>query len=246
MLVDSPRYRSGDLEAWRHLEAADAVYCETAAFLGIVDRARARLASWVGAAPFYGSVSWGKDSTVVAHMIRDLFPAAPLAYVRAEPDGNPDCLAVRDLFLAAHPGPYYELAPWRAWNSGGDRLWGFGKENYAILNRALGPRRVTGIRAAESAQRRAYLMIHGGKTENTCAPLIGWKGRDVYAYLFKFGLPVHPAYACNMRGGLDRDRIRVTPIGGEPGRDRGRHEWERLYYPEVVSRLGQLGVQFRF
>ena len=74
----------------------------------------------------------------------------------------------------------------------------------------------------------------GESTERTCAPLGGWTGADVFAYLHTHRLPVHPAYACSLGGVLDRDRIRVAALGGERGRGHGRAEWERRYYGDAM------------
>jgi hypothetical protein len=32
-------------------------------------------------------------------------------------------------------------------------------------------------------------------------------------------------------GRLDRERLRVAALGGDPGRGHGRAEWEAHYYP---------------
>lgn len=65
----------------------------------------------------------------------------------------------------------------------------------------------------------------------------------MFAYLHRFDLPVHPAYAMS-RGGLwDRDRIRVASLGGRRGEGMGRAEWERAYYGRELTRLEALGPE---
>lgn len=69
---------------------------------------------------------------------------------------------------------------------------------------------------------------------STCWPIMWWSARDVYGYLARHDLPVHPSYAMT-RGGLeDRDQLRVSIIGGKKGRGFGRQQWERFYYDDVL------------
>jgi phosphoadenosine phosphosulfate reductase len=77
----------------------------------------------------------------------------------------------------------------------------------------------------------------GVSSEQTCAPIGWWKAEDVFAYLYKYKLPVHPAYAMTQGGQWDRKRIRVASLGGRRGRGMGRAQWERAYYRDVLSKL---------
>ncbi|WP_348239976.1 phosphoadenosine phosphosulfate reductase family protein, partial [Salmonella enterica] len=59
------------------------------------------------------SVSWGKDSVVVAHLARRADPTIPIVWVPTiRADGTSyeadATYRVRDTFLAAHPGVYEE------------------------------------------------------------------------------------------------------------------------------------------
>ena len=60
---------------------------------------------------------------------------------------------------------------------------------------------------------------------------------DVFAYLASRQLPVHPAYAMLGGGRYQRDRIRVSSLGGRRGDGMGRAEWEREYYGDILRRL---------
>jgi hypothetical protein len=46
----------------------------------------------------------------------------------------------------------------------------------------------------------------------------------VFAYLYHHQLPMHPAYAFTRGGFHDRERLRVSPPGGNPGTGWGRRE----------------------
>lgn len=81
------------------------------------------------------------------------------------------------------------------------------------------------------------MRIHGVATSRTCRPIGWWSSADVWAYLARHDLPVHPAYAMTLGGRLERDRIRVHSIGGEDGASFGRVEWEDRYYGDLTARL---------
>lgn len=50
---------------------------------------------------------------------------------------------------------------------------------------------------------------------------------------------MHPAYACSFGGALDRERIRVSSLGGQRGTGHGRREWEWAYYRDEMMALGE-------
>jgi phosphoadenosine phosphosulfate reductase len=184
-------------------------------------------------------VSWGKDSVVVAHIARRVAPWMPLVWIREEPFRNPDCMAVRDRFLARCPGMYDEIEAWgRRDDAGRWHATGSIEAGFAEAEHRHGGRYVTGIRAEESATRALRCARWGVSSPNTCAPLARWTGVDVFAYLARFDLPVHPAYAMTFGGALERDRVRVSSLGFRKGRGHGRHEWERHYYGAELAELG--------
>lgn len=67
-----------------------------------------------------------------------------------------------------------------------------------------------------------------------CRPIGRWTAIDVYAYLHRHDLPIHPAYAMSFGGQLDRRWLRVSPIGGLSQAHKRRADWEEAYYPEIV------------
>jgi len=186
--------------------------------------------------PDYCGVSWGKDSVVVAHLCRRVDASIPLVYLTDSPWSNPDCGGVRDAFLSAHPGVYFEAdvpagrridAHGRVWP-----VWG----DFRVAADRFGRRYISGIRSEESRTRRLRVAKWGTTTTNTCAPIARWTGRDVFAYLLRHDLPVHPAYAMSRGGLLERQWLRVAPLGGDRGIGMGRREWEMHYYqPELAA-----------
>ena len=226
MLIASSRHSSVDLETWAMHERTDAVNAESTRLdQKVVEAARAIRYFVDAGGPAYCGVSWGKDSVVVAHLVTAVVRVSlPLVWVRVRGKENPDCPAVRDAFLSSHGAMYEEIevdAPGRGLTS---------SIGFAEARLRHGVRHVSGVRAQESRERMLRSRRHGTSTEATCAPLTWWTSDDVFAYLYREALPVHPAYACSQGGLWERGRIRVGALGGERGRGHGRHEWEQRYY----------------
>lgn len=217
---------------------------KTARHAALVHGALVALRDFARSGPCYASVSWGKDSVVLAHLawrLRQDGLQVPLVWFPAGQLENPDSARVRDVFLEMHPGTEYRevdagpASPARA-RVGAEGHDGAQEEFEAAAAR-LGWRYASGIRAEESRSRALRMRCHGLSTERTCAPLGWWRAEDIFAYLFAQGLPVHPAYACLLDGQLDRSEVRVATIGGRRGIGRGRREWEERYYPEALADL---------
>jgi phosphoadenosine phosphosulfate reductase len=246
MLIESPRYTREDRAAWDARERADAVWCKLETFHAGVSRSIAALRAFadrMSDGGCYCGVSWGKDSVVVADLVCRYAPEVPLVWVRVEPDFNPDCALVRDAFFRIHPQARYEEIVVNR-EEGPYVAHGTLDAGMRIAARQLGTTRyISGVRGQESGQRKRRMMAHGTSTANTCAPIGWWTGRDVFAQLHARGLPVHPAYACSMGGLLDRERIRVGPLGGQigarPGDGMGRGEWEGRYYAAGLARVAR-------
>jgi len=240
MLIESPRHRPGDIEAWRRVSASDLAWASLARFRERVEAAELEIVRF-GREPCYASISWGKDSTVLADLVARVAPHVPLVWVRVEPIANPDCVAVRDRFLALYPDASYDEITVRC------RVYADGAHATGTLERGFreaarrhGDRRMTGVRGAESAGRERGRRAHGSGTDKALSPLIEWSAADIWAYLAGHELPIHPAYAMSMGGALNRDRIRVSSLGGQRGTGMGRRDWERTYYADVLRAAGEM------
>lgn len=237
-LIADKRHTALDLARWEVTERTALAWAQTSTHRNRVTRSVPALREFAERGRGYAGVSWGKDSVVLAHLIASMKLPIPLVWVKVLPISNPDCEIVRDAFLAGYPDVTYEEIPvhctWaeEEWHATGTLERGF-----AEAARRYGDAHASGIRAEESGQRSLRMMRHGQLTKRTCAPIGWWQGRDVWAYLLARGLPVHPAYACTQDGILDPDRIRVASIGGKRGDGWGRAEWERRYYPGLLSEL---------
>jgi phosphoadenosine phosphosulfate reductase len=240
VLIPSPRHRPADLELWSDLEEADQTLARMPRIEWLADRSIDEIKSFVPRGPCYCSVSWGKDSVALAHLVVRSGVAMPLVHVHAAPVANPESHAVRDAFLGRYPCDYHEITiDYRATYGitdleerglAGDRVF------FAAFRR-FGPRYLSGIRSDESGGRKIRMRRWGLTSENACAPLGWWRGHEVFAYLALHDLPVHPSYAMLGAGRWERKHIRVDELAGRRGTQFGRAEWEAEYYGDFLRRL---------
>lgn len=243
MLIPSPRHTPADLEFWQELESADVIHGKRKSVRNKMYRAIESTLAFIADGQCYASVSWGKDSVVLAYLIAISAPHIPLVHLRVVPTENPHTAAVRDAFLSRFPDcKYHEITKEskHLYDSPEERM----KAKKGSFQRPFdeagyrGWKYLSGVRASESGARRIRMGVHGEATENTCAP-IGWMSTpDVFGLLAALNLPVHPSYAMTGGGRWPRDRIRVSELAGEFGREYGRLEWEREYYGDELRRLG--------
>lgn len=252
MLIESGRLTVADVGLWREFAEADLTRARSNA--GIARLAKLESEAWaaihefVRAGPCYASVSWGKDSVVLAHLVAiyamETGEEIPLVNLRIHPTRNPDCDAVRDAFLDRFPLPYHEelvdystvdpTLPTIEWDRRTYKLW---DAAWRRVGERFGDRHLSGVRGDESFVRRMRMAIHGWNTKRTSAPLGYWRLPDVFAWLAKHDLPTHPAYAMLGGGRWPREHIRVSEVGDERGIGHGRRLWETEYYGDVLRRL---------
>lgn len=234
MLIDSPRHSVSDMEHWRKREALDRSLWKLPQMRRRESEARREMVGFIDRGGAYVSVSWGKDSVVVAHLGVQL--GVRLVWFPAGAIENPDCTKVRDAFLARYPTAKYEEHPAPLAADDWNRAIGHdgAQAEFERVARSVGERYICGVRAEESGIRRMSLRHRGLSTVRSCRPLGWWSTAEVFAYLAGHDLPVHPAYACTFGGAIERDLIRVSTIGGEGGTRFGRRQWERRYYSDAL------------
>lgn len=236
MLVPSHRHTKEDLELWRELERADKAHSHSKMLARNLRRCQEILDSFVRHEPATVSVSWGKDSVLVAHLAYK--HRLPMVWIKVEPIYQPDCIAVRDAFLKSHPGiDYHEIEVWCQRDEDGWHATGTLEQGIKEIHSRFGERQILGIRADESGTRRLRVWTYGPNTENKSAPLAYLTANDVFALLNLFDLPVHPAYAMLGGGRWQRPYLRVASLGGRRGDGIGRAEWEMAYYGDVLRRI---------
>ncbi len=234
MLVDSPRLTPADRARWAELEHYDDALSGDPVLGRLEARAVAEIDRFAAWGDCFAGISWGKDSVIIAHLVALSGVAVPLVWARADRAENPECERVRDAFLAVHPDVRYEehVYQWRV-PLRGDPDWRADQPGQDALAETLdgryGGRRITGIRAAESGGRRMSAKAHGIATAVSCRPILHWTDQQVFAYLHREDLPVHPAYAMSGGGTWDRGRLRVHALRTEVGDE----VWERRYWPDM-------------
>jgi len=246
MLIDSPRLSEGDRTRWAALSRYDRIL-GAAIPQWKIDRALASIRDW-WTGEGVASVSWGKDSVCMAHLVTLTGLSIPLVWVRTPGFDMPECEQVRDYFLTAHPDARYEervsiAREPRRGEPGFDALQT--DPTYRRPNRmkqAIPERYISGIRGAESKIRRISVAHRGLVTPNTCRPIGRWSGTDVFAYLEREGLPVHPVYAMSYGGVLDRQWLRVGPLcsslhgtGYGAFSSSDPYQWEDDYYGGYIA-----------
>lgn len=245
MLIPSHRHTRQDLALWSELESADHLVGERLIRSGKIEKSIEAIHRFVAAGPCCAGISWGKESTTLAHLLWRRAPEVSLIHLRPT-NHNPDCDLVRDAYFDLCRGqPYQEVPidygqlhaarlPDHELDRETDRRW------YAAIRdveaRHSG-RHITGIRNGESFGRLIRTLRWGISTERACAPLAWWSMQDVYGYLVVNDLPVHPAYACLGGGRWPRERLRVAEIGDTHGKGSGRRDWEQEYYGDILKRL---------
>ncbi|AWB84792.1 phosphoadenosine phosphosulfate reductase family protein [Corynebacterium liangguodongii] len=241
MLIDSPRLKHGDREHWSRLERYDQAIGTR------LDRkeeqAITRITQWAAAGDGVCSVSWGKDSTVVAHLLALSGVRAPIVWVRSDPFEMPECDDVKDAFLATHTVEYVEKRailrnPKRGEEGYETHHTNPNKKHQDVLKENIRGRYISGVRAQESRMRQRSARWHGTVSKNTCRPILDWTAEEVFAYMYRENLPVHPAYAMTYAGKLDRRWLRVHPLCSyhEESSVHGRDmvSWEDDYYADAI------------
>ena len=243
MLIDSPRLKPGDRDHWEMLERYDHLLAEGVA--GKATDSYAILDQWVSTHPgAVVSVSWGKDSTVIADLAAHLDHPPRIVWVRSDPFEMPECEDVRDAFLTKHPHVDYEeriatlRVPRRREPGYEAHITNPRAKGQDVLRELIHEPHINGVRGTESKTRRDSIRWHGTSTTRTCRPILFWTAEEVFAYLAAKELPVHPAYAMSYAGHLDRRWIRVHPLCSHHeessihGRDMA--SWEDDYYHDAI------------
>lgn len=241
MLISCDRHTKKDLVHWEMWKLIDKANSLSEGFNKRCEETIKKLKAYFRQNPqCYVGVSWGKDSVVLAHMIFNHIKKDPLhIYIRMLDNENPYSGTVRDLFINQYPINYEEIsysyqqsdASW--FKNGKPDRW------YQIiddLKKKYGAH-VTGIRKDESAKRKIRFICYGRQTVNSFSPFDNFTVSDIFAYLYKFNLPIHPNYAMTSGGLWERNRIRVASIGNREGDGMGRLEWEKQYYGDFLRKI---------
>lgn len=235
MLIRTCRFLDGDEERWEELERYDEMLCRSPALakkeLAAIEEIKKFYVATNG--DCYAGTSWGKDSVVIAHLVwRSRLPIT-LCNVEIEAIENPDCALVEASYLSRFRHTFYKryIFDRERDQKNEKRLWHFDE----LLK--IASNRITGIRQEESSSRRMSARKHGVSSSTSCRPILRWTGQEVFAYLHKYDLPIHPAYAYSFGGTIDREWLRVDMLNGTDGRGAGREKWEKAYYNDAMEKI---------
>mgnify|MGYP001594860674 CR=1 FL=1 len=244
-LIITKRHTAADLRVWAEREQTDHVRERDPEPLNRkIKRSVGAIKDFLAAGTAYVGWSGGKDSTVVAHLTRTIDPTAPVVWLRIDPWPNPETGLVSGR-LSTPIIEHIETVDsarltTQDWLTTYERAWDLAwLQGLWEIKQQFGPRYISGIRADESRDRARRCAQWGESTTNTCAPLAWWSVDDVYQYLYRFKLPIHPAYGYSGGGSWDRTALRVDAVGLYSGIGMGRKSWEAIYYPEQLAAIDQ-------
>ena len=230
-----------------------------------IDKAYALIKRWLDVCNgfVYASISGGKDSLVMAHLIRHCYPDCPFVWVNQGYLAEwIDCIELLTL-LKTEGWNIIEICPvrdlWHLYQDVGIPLSGkMTTVQDKIINRKLiydpldeyqennnVQGYAWGIRSQESRNRSLFLkkhgLIHQRKDNNlwVCSPIGFWKINDIWDYIDYQELPYPSMY--------DRDRLTVRngPAIGTTGVNWGRLSELKKFYPEYWSELTQKFPELR-
>lgn len=100
-----------------------------------------------------------------------------------------------------------------------------------------------GLRAEESLTRR-YNAKRGSIYQRkdgfwVCMPIINWTIKDVFAYLFSKGLPIHPHYLKDGPFPTEQRRVGSYVSSRNRGAEYGRFVQLKYFYPEIYDELAK-------
>ena len=244
MLIKCDRHTKKDLELWKSYEEADLIH--SFSIEAKEKRSLKILYQFLQNEDAYIGISWGKDSVTIADIALRNNIDIPIIHLYCIPSHNPECDLVRNEFLKIYPkADYHEFIcdygdiykqnlSEHIQNIETDKIW---YKTWKKVNKKISERHISGVRAKESATRKIRMMRWGENTEKTSAPIGWWTTNDVFAYLAKYNLPIHPNYGMLGSGRWDRNFIRVAEIGDVHGNRGGRTEWEKEYYSDILRQL---------
>jgi 3'-phosphoadenosine 5'-phosphosulfate sulfotransferase (PAPS reductase)/FAD synthetase len=211
----------------------------------------------------YISMSFGKDSIVMSHLIWSHYPGtSPMMYVNCgEFDEWPDTPRVKSEFLALFPScTFIELsAPsiWEFYKSVGFYIQdeettpetrqaqrkyaaSLGKVLDSEANRRGYDGSFIGLRAEESHTRYRLFAMRGNlyyaktRDEWTCCPLEKWTSKDIWAYIVTNSLPYNELYDLAPEG---RELARNGAMFGTRSARYGRLVFFKHVYPDLFNRF---------
>jgi phosphoadenosine phosphosulfate reductase len=247
VLIQCDKHKPDDLRLWTDYEEMDKINSKKESLKVKEKKAIEIIKDFSNRKQCYIGISWGKDSVTVADLAyrNDIY--LPLVHLYCIPSHNKECDKVRDAFLRYYPGANYnEIEVDYSVLPGGGYEWTdrevIKKGNKIYFNgykrarKMFGECHISGVRKEESGSRTIRMKRWGEETKYTLAPIGYWNYEEVFAYLYKYNLPVHSNYAMLGKGRFQRKNIRVGELGEPNGAQYDRAIWEKEYYNQELKR----------
>ena len=245
MLIISKKHTKIDLELWSVYEEMDKINSKSDKLKYKEDKAIEIIKDFSKRKQCYIGISWGKDSVTVVDLALRNNIDIPIIHLYCIQLHNKESDKVRDTFLKLYPNIQYTEIIIDYGNlplcfhdekidKKTDIIWYNG---FKEAEKRFGDCHISGVRKEESGKRRLRMRMWGLESIRTLAPIGYWKNEDVFAYLNKYNLPVHPNYAMLGNGKWNRKNIRVADIGEPEGSQYDRETWEKEYYNAELKQI---------
>ncbi|MCX5046235.1 phosphoadenosine phosphosulfate reductase family protein [Aldersonia sp. NBC_00410] len=223
-------------------------------------RMRDRIADHLDRHDGYVAFSGGKDSLVVLHLARSVEPDVPVAFFDSGLEYPETYDYIRELatnwHLDLHVIPSVPTLLQVLVDSG---LWDHTRTGRPVpdlqrvlitdpakrAHEQLGPGELWGVRADESAARRALYTRHGrcdgviARLDGTIAygPIWNWSTSEVWGYAAYHHLSVNPVYAKLAALGVREEHSRLSHLIDGNHLERGRLTWLQRGWPTLFEQL---------
>jgi phosphoadenosine phosphosulfate reductase len=206
-----------------------------------------------------GYVAWsgGKDSTAVVEMARRAQPDVPVVWFDSGLEYPENCEYIHKVsrllnlnlhIIKAEPTALDVLVAGGSWDHQAVRSADIDLHDILIAGPSaqahtqFGAGELTGLRAEESAGRRALLATgrgHYSRTDGSevYAPIWSWSSLDVQAHLIQHGIPENPVYEKLRALGAPETAQRVGLVVDGNNIENGRYTYLRLGWPDLWSEL---------
>lgn len=211
----------------------------------------------------YVAFSGGKDSLVVVALALRVDPNVPVAFFDSGLEFPETYDYIHrigsewgvDLHIyEAEPPLLDQLVDTGLWTHGPTPPKRAGDLHTTLITRPAarahaqhGPGELWGVRADESAGRRALYtrsanrngVIHRRDGTTAYGPIWDWSDHEVHTFIAREHLPINPVYDILERIGAPAHRHRVGHIMDGAHLDRGRAVWLRQGWPDLFDTLAQ-------
>ncbi|GGE47766.1 hypothetical protein GCM10011391_28170 [Pullulanibacillus camelliae] len=207
----------------------------------------------------YASISFGKDSIVLMHLLLQIAPDIDFVWSDRGLEAElPETYDYIEVIKSKYPINltviYPEMTMFEIYHKYGipgihrnaDKTIVTKKcmiepfEKYAKENQKDGY--FQGVRADESASRikmaKSYGHLFFRKRDKmwVANPLLGWSGRDIWAYIVSRDIPYHPEYDRDLYKG-SREKVRISNWSGVFNAHLGRVADLKFNHPELYQKL---------